>query len=378
MPKIVCDDKIPFLKGVFEPWADVVYLPGSAVTRDDVMDADALVTRTRTRCDSSLLEGTRVRIVTSATIGYDHIDTEWCSEHGVRWTNAPGCNAGSVEQYVCSVLCVLSERYGINLSETVLGVVGVGNVGRRVAAAGRALGMQVLLCDPPRERREGGGFVSLERIVSSCGIISLHVPLTREGEDRTWHLFDKEMFSRMRPDQILINSSRGQVVDCDELKRVLAGGRIRAAVLDVWEGEPGIDRELLSLVEIGTPHIAGYSADGKAAGTAAAVHAVSEVLGLPLLQWRPSEIPRPLQSSIFCPVCQGMSPQQIVSQAVLHSYDVRRDSEALKKSPGLFEKLRGDYPVRREPQAFTVRLEAGECGCAATCLSALGFRLDLS
>ena len=299
MPKIVCDDKIPFLKGVFEPWADVVYLPGSAVTRDDVMDADALVTRTRTRCDSSLLEGTRVRIVTSATIGYDHIDTEWCSEHGVRWTNAPGCNAGSVEQYVCSVLCVLSERYGINLSETVLGVVGVGNVGRRVAAAGRALGMQVLLCDPPRERREGGGFVSLERIVSSCGIISLHVPLTREGEDRTWHLFDKEMFSRMRPDQILINSSRGQVVDCDELKRVLAGGRIRAAVLDVWEGEPGIDRELLSLVEIGTPHIAGYSADGKAAGTAAAVHAVSEVLGLPLLQWRPSEIPRPLQSSIF-------------------------------------------------------------------------------
>ena len=207
MPKIVCDDKIPFLRGVFEPWAEVVYLPGAAISRADVAAADALVTRTRTSCTRELLEGSRVRVIASATIGYDHIDTAWCEAHGIRWFNAPGCNASSVCQYVCSVLCVLARDMGLDFRKTTLGVVGVGNVGSRVASAARALGMKVLLCDPPRARREGTeGFTDIGTIVAQSDIISLHVPLIRSGEDRTEHLFDARMLSRMRPDQILINT----------------------------------------------------------------------------------------------------------------------------------------------------------------------------
>ena len=238
MPKIVCDDKIPFLKGVFEPWAEVVYMPGAAVSRADVAAADALVTRTRTPCTRELLEGSRVKVIASATIGYDHIDTAWCEAHGIRWFNAPGCNASSVCQYVCSVLCVLARDMGLDLRKTTLGVVGVGNVGSRVASAARALGMKVLLCDPPRARREGTeGFTDMGTIVAQSDIISLHVPLIRSGGDRTEHLFDARMLSRMRPDQILINTSRGQVVDCPALKAALEESHIAAAVLDQVEGE---------------------------------------------------------------------------------------------------------------------------------------------
>lgn len=379
MLKIVCDDKIPFLRGAFEPWAEVKYLPGSSITRDDVLDADAIVTRTRTRCDRSLLEGTAVRVIASATIGYDHIDTEWCAGHGIRWFNAPGCNALSVVQYVCSALCVLAERYGLELDRLTLGVVGAGNVGSRVAAVARSMGMEVLLCDPPRRRAEGTeSYVDIDRIVTSCDIISLHVPLVREGEDRTEHLFDSARLASLRPDQILINTSRGQVVDCVALGRCLAGHRLRAAVLDVWEGEPCVDRDLLSMVDIGTPHIAGYSADGKSAGTAAAVRAVGEVLSLPLSDWTPPVLPEPRQSVCFAPECEGRNWQDILSQAILHSYDVREDSLKLKKSPELFEKLRGDYPVRREAPAFRLILPADADPAAVRSLSALGFRLDRS
>ena len=315
MPKIVCDDKIPFLRGVFEPWAEVVYLPGAAISRADVAGADALVTRTRTPCTRELLEGSRVKVIASATIGYDHIDTAWCEAHGIRWFNAPGCNASSVCQYVCSVLCVLARDMGLDLRKTTLGVVGVGNVGSRVASAARALGMKVLLCDPPRARRE-----------------------------------------------------------CPALKAALDESRIAAAVLDVWEGEPGIDRGLLDAVAIGTPHIAGYSADGKAAGTAAAVRAVSRVLGLPAADWSPAEIPAPRRNPVLGLECGTGTVMETVAEAVLYAYDVREDSLALKKSPGLFEKLRGDYPVRREPSAFEVRLSGGAGAEAARVLSALGFR----
>ena len=375
MPKIVCDDKIPFLRGVFEPWAEVVYLPGAAISRADVAGADALVTRTRTPCTRELLEGSRVRVIASATIGYDHIDTAWCEAHGIRWFNAPGCNASSVSQYVCSALCVLARDMGLDLGKTTLGVVGAGNVGSRVASAARALGMKVLLCDPPRARREGtAGFTDIGAIVAQSDIISLHVPLIRSGEDRTEHLFDARMLSRMRPDQILINTSRGQVVDCRALKAALEESRIAAAVLDVWEGEPGIDSGLLDAVAIGTPHIAGYSADGKAAGTAAAVRAVSRVLGLPAADWSPAEIPAPRRNPVLGLECGTGAVMETVSEAVLYAYDVREDSLALKRSPGLFEKLRGDYPVRREPSAFEVRLSGGAGAEAARVLSALGFR----
>lgn len=373
--KIVCDNKIPFLRGVLEPYADVVYLPGKETTADDLRDADAVITRTRTKCNSSLLEGSRVKVVATATIGFDHIDTSWCESNGIIWKNAPGCNSHSVKQYISSVLCTLAKRFGLELRKMTLGVVGVGNVGSKVADVGRALGMKVLLNDPPRQRAEGpDAFVSLDRLIAESDIISLHVPLNREGEDATWHLFDGGRISSLRPSQILINSSRGPVVDNDALKAALKSGGLRAAVLDVWEKEPDIDRELLGLLAVATPHIAGYSADGKAAGTAASVRTVAQVLGLPLTQWAPSDVPAPRQALDFSVDASSRDELDVISEAVFHAYDVMDDDAALRAAPQSFEKLRGDYQIRREPSAFTLRLHGGSPGLCSS-LRLLGFNV---
>jgi len=373
--KIVCDNKIPFLRGVLEPYADVVYLPGKETTADDLRDADAVITRTRTKCNSTLLEGSRVKVVATATIGFDHIDTSWCESHGIIWKNAPGCNSHSVKQYISSVLCTLAKRFGLELRKMTLGVVGVGNVGSKVADVGRALGMKVLLNDPPRQRAEGpDAFVSLDRLIAESDIISLHVPLNREGEDATWHLFDGGRISSLRPSQILINSSRGPVVDNDALKAALKSGGLRAAVLDVWEKEPDIDRELLGLLAVATPHIAGYSADGKAAGTAASVRTVAQVLGLPLTQWAPSDVPAPQQALDFSVDASSRDELDVISEAVFHAYDVMDDDAALRAAPQSFEKLRGDYQIRREPSAFTLRLHGGSPGLCSS-LRLLGFNV---
>ena len=373
--KIVCDNKIPFLRGAFEPWAEVVYLPGSETTPGVVRDADAVVTRTRTRCDAALLAGSSVRVVASATIGFDHIDTAWCEAHGIFWRNAPGCNSRSVEQYIAAALCALARRHGLRLDALTLGVVGVGNVGSKVAGAAAALGMRVLLCDPPRARREGAAdFVDLDTLVARSDIVTLHVPLNREGEDATWHLFDAARLATLRPDQFLINSSRGPVVDNAALKAALRAKALRGAVLDVWEGEPEPDRDLMDLLDIATPHIAGYSADGKATGTQMSVRTVAAVLGLPLADWRPADIPAPAQPLAFTLDATGKSRQEVLSEAILYTYDILADDRALRAHPERFEQLRGDYPVRREPAAFTLRLQGGD-PALADALAALGFQL---
>ena len=374
--KIVCDNKIPFIRGVFEPWAEVVYLPGAETTPAVVRDADAVVTRTRTRCDAALLAGSSVRVVASATIGYDHIDTAWCEAHGILWRNAPGCNSSSVKQYIAAVLCTLARRHGLRLDALTLGVVGVGNVGSKVAEAAALLGMRVLLCDPPRARAEGAeGFVDLDTLVAQSDIVTLHVPLLREGEDATWHLFDEARLAAMRPDQFLINSSRGPVVDGAALRAALQAKALRGAVLDVWEGEPEPDRALMALLDIATPHIAGYSADGKANGTRMSVRTVAAVLGLPLADWRPADIPAPAQPLEFSLDASGKSRQEVLSEAILHTYDILADYRALRAHPERFEQLRGDYPVRREPTAFTLRLQGGD-PALADALAALGFHIQ--
>ena len=373
--KIVCDNKIPFLRGALEPYAEVVYLPGSETTAEVVKDADAIVTRTRTRCDASLLEGSSVRAIATATIGFDHIDTAWCEAHGIAWSNAPGCNSWSVKQYVSSVLAVLAQRHGLRLDTLTLGVVGVGNVGSKVAEVGRAYGMRVLLNDPPRARVEGPeAFTDLDTLLAESDIVTVHVPLTRGGKDATWHLFDADRLARMRPSQILVNSSRGPVVDNAALKDALRRRALMAAVLDVWEGEPELDRELIDLLDIATPHIAGYSADGKANGTTMSVRYLASQLGLPLADWTASGIPAPEQALEFTVDAAGKTAQEVLSEAVLHTYDVRRDSDALRAAPGSFERLRGDYWVRREPSAFTLTLLHGSPDLASR-LEKLGFKV---
>ena len=399
--KIVADNKIPFLRGVFEPFAQVLYLPGGETTPEAVRDADALLTRTRTRCDAALLAGSSVRVIASATIGYDHIDTAWCESRGIRWANAPGCNAGSVEQYVAAALCALSRRHGFPLAGRTLGVVGVGHVGSRVVRMAEALGMKVLLCDPPLSSRAESRdpFLPLDEVIARSDIVTLHVPLTRTGEDATWHLLDAARLSAMRPDQYLINTSRGPVVDGAALKAALQARSLGGAVLDVWEGEPEPDRELLDLVDIATPHIAGYSADGKAAGTTVAVRTVASALGLPLTAWRPEALPAPSQPLSFTLDAQGKSLEEALQEAILYTYDILADDAALRACPSVmvgpsvvmagsdrpspavrgdcFETLRGDYPVRREPGAFTLALQGGTKKMADA-LSAIGFSLDES
>ena len=380
--KIVADNKIPFLRGVFEPFAQVLYLPGGGTTPEVVRDADALLTRTRTRCDAALLAGSSVRVIASATIGYDHIDTAWCESRGIRWANAPGCNAGSVEQYVAAALCALSRRHGFPLAGRTLGVVGVGHVGSRVVRMAEALGMKVLRCDPPLARLSSRAesrdpFLPLDEVIARSDIVTLHVPLTRTGEDATWHLLDAARLSAMRPDQYLINTSRGPVVDGAALKAALKARTLGGAVLDVWEGEPEPDRELLDLVDIATPHIAGYSADGKAAGTTVAVRTVASALGLSLTAWRPEALPDPAQPLSFTLDAQGKSLEEVLQEAVLYTYDILVDDAALRVDPARFETLRGDYPVRREPGAFTLALQGGTKKMADA-LSAIGFSLDES
>lgn len=372
--KIVCDNKIPFLKGVLEPYADVIYLPGKETTAEVVRDADAIITRTRTKCNEALLKGSKVKIIATATIGFDHIDTAWVESNGIEWESAPGCNSSSVQQYIASVLVTLAKKFSFSLEGKTLGVVGVGNVGSKVARIAGILGMRVLLCDPPRARKEGpGAFVSLEQICKESDIITVHVPLTRSGEDATFHMFDKERLLGLGKEKILINSSRGPVVDNAALKDTLKAGALKAAVLDVWETEPELDPELINLLALSTPHIAGYSADGKANGTTMSVRAVAKTLGLPLTDWTASGIPAPPQTTDFSIDAAGKTCAEVLSEAILHTYEVSLDSEALRADLSAFERLRGDYPVRREFPAFTVRLNGGTPEMAEK-LKQIGFK----
>ena len=375
--KVVCDSAIPFLKGALEPYCQVVYANGSEINRELVMDADALIIRTRTRCNADLLDGTGVRFIATATIGYDHIDTQWCESHGIRWTNAPGCNSWSVQQYIGSLLVTMSRTLGFSFREKTIGVVGVGNVGSKVARLAVLLGFRVLLCDPPRARREGSGqFVSLDELISRSDIITLHVPLIRDGEDATFHMFDDSRLASMNKNQILINSSRGEVVDGAALKNALAQKSILAASLDVWENEPQIDPQLLSLLFTGTPHIAGYSVDGKATGTTMSVQALGKFFDLPCRDWEVTQVPQSVQPSEFSIDTAGKTPQEVLADAILHTYDIRTDDAALRADVASFEKQRSHYPVRREFPAFCVRTLNDDTGRSTVFLREAGFYTD--
>ena len=372
--KIVADNKIPFLQGVLDDVAGMVYLPGRETTATAVRDADALITRTRTCCDASLLEGSDVKFIASATIGYDHIDTDYCERKGIRWTNAPGCNSSSVEQYILSVLLNVAEQDGFDLGEMTIGIIGVGHVGSRVEKISRALGMDVLLNDPPRERAEGRGiFVELDRVLREADVITLHVPLNLGGEDKTYHLADGDFFAKLGKKVLFINSSRGEVVDSAALKSALKNQMLKGAVLDVWEGEPGIDLELLDLARIGTTHIAGYSTDGKAKGTSMSVRAVSRFFSLGFDDWFPALIPEPENPEILLDAT-GMEQQEVLREVVNRTYNVMDDDGRLRESPERFEELRGSYPIRREPVAYRVKIINDQTE-AGPVLEKLGFQV---
>lgn len=354
--KIVADNKIPFLAGALEPFSDIIYLPGRDITKEMIRDADALIIRTRTRCDEHLLNGTSVKFIATATIGFDHIDTVYCKRNDIFWTNAPGCNSSSVQQYIASALITLSNQKSFDLRNKSLGVIGVGNVGSKVVRLAEQLEMNVYLNDPPRQRKEGScQFISLEGIIRECDIISLHVPLNMDGVDKTWQMIDDSFLGKVSKDTIIINSSRGEVVHTTALKHALKSGLVSAAVLDVWENEPLIDAELLHLTDIATPHIAGYSADGKANGTMMSVRALSKFFRLGIDDWVPNDIPEPPEKIIRVD-CHDKSDDMIVQEAIMATYQILEDDRRLRESASTFEQQRGEYPLRREFHAYHVIL----------------------
>ncbi|MCD6565207.1 MAG: 4-phosphoerythronate dehydrogenase [Bacteroidales bacterium] len=350
--RIVADENIPFLKGILEPYADVVYLPGKEISPGIVKNADVLIIRTRTICNKELLEGSRVKLIASATIGFDHIDDKYCKKHGITWTNAPGCNSSSVQQYIAAVLVHEFRKHKLSAADLTLGIIGVGNVGSKVANLGNTLGMRVLLNDPPRERREGSAiFTELYDLIHQADIVTLHIPLSFTGPDKTYHMVNNRFLNCLKHDCLLINTSRGSVIDESALKQTLKQGRLKGVILDVWDNEPEIDRELLQMVDIGTPHIAGYSQDGKANGTSMSVKALAHYFNLPLKNWYPEEIISPVQPEIHL---DGNleTPEMIWYKLIHHTYPIERDDLALRKEPQDFEDLRGNYPVRREFHAY--------------------------
>ena len=341
--KLVIDDKIPFIKGEAEKLGNAIYLPGNKISAADVRDADVLITRTRTRCDAQLLKEAAVKFVATATIGFDHIDTAFMEQAGIAWTNCPGCNATSVAQYVESSLLVLAQDGLINLNDCTVGIIGVGNVGRRVTERIEVMGCRVLLNDPPRAEKEADFAVrhsELSTLLNECDIITIHTPLVTTGNHPTLHLADERFFALLHKRPVLINAGRGEVVCTEALLNAIDKAQVRAAIIDTWENEPHINLELLSKVYIGTPHIAGYSADGKANGTRMSLEAIAHHFGCAAnVDVRP-----PLLPADFCYYPEGGIP----ADSRLRLYDPRRDSEALKQTPEKFEALRGNYPLRRE------------------------------
>ncbi len=340
--KIVADDKIPYLRGVLEPYVDMAYLPGGVIAASDLTDADALLVRTRTRCDAGLLSESSVRLVATATIGTDHIDMHWCAGRGIDVVSAPGCNAGGVLQWVAAVLREETVRRGSVPGELTVGVVGIGHVGSLVGDYASDWGFRVLRSDPPREEAEGlgpdQGYVPLEELAARADIVTFHVPMVCGGAHPTVGLGGDAFFRALRRGAAVLNSSRGGIVDERLLSEAVAEGRCSACI-DTWSGEPGINQELLTLATIATPHIAGYSLQGKANATAAVVAAVAGHFGLPLSGWYPSGV---------TPVCHRKIGWREMCDAMPRYFDISGQTAALKASPERFEKFREEYAFRQE------------------------------
>lgn len=361
--KIVADENIPYVKEAFGNFGEVTVLPGRQIAAKSVQDADVLLVRSVTKVDENLLANSQVKFVATATIGTNHIDEKYLKSRGIGFASAKGSNANSVAEYVIAALFCLAKKKGFSLKEKALGVVGVGNIGSRVVRMAKGLGMKVLQNDPPlaRKTRETR-FLPLEELLQRANIITLHVPLTYAGEDATYHLFNADRIARMKPDGFLINTSRGAVVSSQPFKIALGANLLAGAVCDVWENEPLIDLELLNNVTLGTPHIAGYSLDGKVAGTTMISQAVSNFFHSPD-PWEPQEI-LPSPSVPYLRVeALGKSEEEIIGEVISKIYDIEKDARKLHQLPEVpeterdlfFDKLRKEYPVRRE--FFNTKLE---------------------
>ncbi len=375
---------MPFAAETFGTLGETTVLEGRSITADNVRGADVLAIRSTTRVNRELLQGSRVRFVGTATIGTDHMDTDYLDSAGIRWCYAPGCNANSVSEYVTAALLHLAQRYGWVLQDKTIGIIGVGNVGRRVAEKAEALGLRVLLNDPPRERAgDKADFQPLERLLAEADILTLHVPLNNSGPDATRQMVNDRFFAGARRGLVFINSARGAVVNTMSLLKALEKGLVAHAVIDTWKDEPQISRQLLERVEIGTPHIAGYSYDGKVAGTVMVYQQACRFLNrTPLWDPTPFLPPSPVPH-LDLRAETGAGSQDIAERAVRAVYEIARDDQDLRRAckgnetaaARNFDKLRRCYRQRREFRFTRVSLPP-EAVAAKNILNKLGFQTE--
>ncbi|KRW64996.1 erythronate-4-phosphate dehydrogenase [Pseudomonas sp. TTU2014-105ASC] len=377
---ILVDENIPLVDEFFAGLGEIRRMPGRSINRAALENVDLLLVRSVTRVDRELLEGTAVKFVGTCTIGTDHLDLDYLEQAGIDWASAPGCNARGVVDYVLGSLLALAELRGDTLAQRSYGVVGAGEVGGRLVEVMRGLGWDVRVCDPPRQVREAGGFVSLDEVLAECDVVSLHTPLNMGGDWPTFHLFDQERLSNLRPGAWLINASRGAVVDNVALRDVLLQRPDIDAVLDVWEGEPQVDVELAGLCRIATPHIAGYSLDGKLRGTAQIYAAFCAVRGLEPAVELAQLMPGAALTELSFASCT--EPADMLATLCRAVYDPRRDDADFRRSlvgdearrRAGFDLLRKRYPARREIDGLGVRI-TGTNAALDTIVEALGARL---
>lgn len=365
---ILAEASIPYLRGNLEKMGHVVYLPSKEFTNETVRHADWLIIRSITKITPELLEGSSVKLITTATIGFDHIDTKYCEEQGIKWYNAPGCNAGGVGQYFASYISLLALKGEIKPEEMTIGIVGVGNTGKEVSRYASALGMRVLHNDPPRAEKEGGeGFVSLEYLAKEADLIEFHVPFTKEGPHATLRLVNEAFVDKLEKKPLIANLCRGSVTKTEALLKGLRDGKISRIVLDCWEEEPNISKELLQVASVGTPHIAGFSAEGKRRGAYVCVEHGAEFFGLPM-----PDIEEPQAPSAPIIDLTEVSGRNQLYHALLHAFDPSRPDRLLREYTDDFERLRKDYDYPREPPAFAV---TGADEEFAPALRKMGFKL---
>ena len=382
---IVADENIPLLDAFFGDIGEIRRVSGRTVSAEEVRDADVLLVRSVTRVNRTLLEGSRVRFVGTTTIGTDHIDLGWLKENGIRFSAAPGCNANSVVEYVLSVLSLYAERCALgDWSRLSVGIVGVGNVGRELAEKLGRLGFNVKLCDPPRVERElkaADTFVDLDEALT-CDVVSFHTPLTRDSAHSTYHMIGERELAGLTAEQLVINAGRGEVIDGAALLERLDQANAPLIALDVWEQEPQISPELVDKVWLATPHIGGYSLEGKVQGTEMIYQAMSRFMGLPTRKQAGQFLPEPALSKVsFTSAADERAAIQIALRAC---YDPRRDDARLRhamRSPAdergaAFDRLRRDYPVRRECSSLKVQLK-GTSKSLQDSFRAIGFKLKI-
>ena len=375
--KIVCCSNMPFVKEAFSTLGDVILKDGRRISREDVHDADILAIRSTTRVTCDLLAESSVKFVGTATIGTDHMDIPWLEEKGIKWCYAPGCNANSVSEYITAALLCLAVRHGFRLEGKTLGVIGVGNVGTLVVQKALALGMRVLQNDPPRlEREKSSCFVELEELLAVSDIVTLHVPLEKGGRHPTYGMAGPSFFRSMKPGTIFINSARGDVVDTAALLENLKSGRTAHAVIDTWAGEPSINLDLLTEAGLATPHIAGYSFEGKVTGTLMVYESACMFAGKKPA-WSPEDLMPPTVVPLIETDAAGKNDEHVLREIVRKVYDIEADDSALRSGRGKdsaahFDSLRKNYPVRREFRYTRVKARNAGPGLQQK-IAALGF-----